>query len=179
MVYNMADGNVIDHHVKACQQIVLQFQLSLLISPLLSLCSALSLAGEEFPSLLGIQFSPRYYGIPKSADVPAEYFPIQFVDSANVTAAPAVVGGPTTVVARDGGGRGAAAKAAAVAEGGTPSYMYPVDRVLRVPVGERAGGGRGRGAGKFFFRCGVINIEVIGATRCLSVCPVPHADHAP
>jgi len=84
------------------------------------------LAGEEFRTLLGIQFSPRYYGLPKSRDVPEEYFPIQFVDSANVTAAPIVVGGPT-----------AAAAAAAVAmEGEKPSYLYPVDRVLRIPAGE-------------------------------------------
>lgn len=105
-----------------------------------------SLAGEEFPSLLGIQFSPRYYGIPKSPDVPAEYFPIQFVDSANVTAAPTVVGGKTAVAVSVGaaGGRAAArAAAAATTEGGTPSYLYPVDRVLRIPVGERRGMGAG------------------------------------
>lgn len=93
--------------------------------------------------MLGIQFSPRYYGIPKSLDVPEGAFPIQFVDSANVTATPIVVGGPTAAAARGGGGaRPQVVEAAAGAgeeeeEASAPSYLFPVDRVLRVPVGER------------------------------------------
>lgn len=69
-----------------------------------------SLAGEEFHTLLGDDYSAHFYGIFKSADVPASSFPIQFVDAANVTAAPLAVGGT--------------------------SYLFPVDRVLRPPVGK-------------------------------------------
>ncbi|CAN0227327.1 unnamed protein product, partial [Ectocarpus sp. 12 AP-2014] len=65
-----------------------------------TMASATPYIGEEFPSLLGEDFSPTYYGIPKSPDVPAELFPIQFVDSANVTATPTVVGGPSVAVGR-------------------------------------------------------------------------------
>ncbi|CAM9666230.1 unnamed protein product, partial [Ectocarpus fasciculatus] len=92
-----------------------------------TMASATPYIGEEFPSLLGEDFSPLYYGIPKSPDVPAELFPIQFIDAANVTATPTVVGGPSIAVPvrrRHGGG-----------EGGEPSYLFPVDRVLRPPVG--------------------------------------------
>lgn len=95
------------------------------------------LAGQEFPTLLGIQFSPRYYGIPKSLDVPAGSFPIQFVDSANVTATPIVIGGPTAVAAGGIGGGQQEAAAAGGVKAPAPSYLFPVDRVLRVPVGER------------------------------------------
>lgn len=63
--------------------------------------------------MLGDGISARFYGIPKTPDVPASFFPIQFVDAANVTAAEAPV-----------------------AVGGT-SYLFPVDRVLRPPVGKR------------------------------------------
>ncbi|CAN0067388.1 unnamed protein product, partial [Sphacelaria rigidula] len=52
----------------------------------------------------------------KSADVPVSLFPIQFVDAANVTAAPVVVQG------RSGN-----------------SFLYPLDRVLRTPLGKGAG----------------------------------------
>lgn len=72
-------------------------------------------AGEAFQTLLGDGISARFYGIPKTPDVPASYFPVQFVDAANVTAAEA----PVAV--------------------GATSYFFPVDRVLRPPVGKRAG----------------------------------------
>lgn len=65
--------------------------------------------------MLGDGISVRFYGIPKTPDVPASYFPVQFGDAANVTATEAHV-----------------------AVGGT-SYLFPVDRVLRPPAGKRTG----------------------------------------
>lgn len=72
--------------------------------------------GLEFSSLLDDRYSSRFYGISKSPAVPATAFPIQFVDAANVTAAPVIVKGA-----------------------GGNSYLYPLDQVLRPPVGKIVG----------------------------------------
>ena len=61
--------------------------------------------------MLGDDASTRFYGITKSADVPALSFPIQFVDASNVTSMPAKVG--------------------------DTSYLFQMDQVLRPPVGKR------------------------------------------
>ena len=61
--------------------------------------------------MLGENASAHFYGIAKSTDVPASSFPIQFVDASNVTSAPVKIGD-------------------------SKSYLFPMDRVLRPPVGE-------------------------------------------
>lgn len=73
-----------------------------------------ALSGEKFETLLGDESVAHFYGISKTADVPSSYYPIRFVNNANVTASPTVVQG-------DGG----------------KSYLYQVNRVLRPPNGER------------------------------------------